>query len=55
MILDPHYRFDEHPGGMSIDVVNEGANYRDQLIPFSDFIMGDDFSPVSGTVFRLPL
>ena len=54
MILDPHHRFDEHPGGMTIDVVNEGANYRDQLKPFRDF-MGDDFSPVSGTVFRLPL
>jgi len=52
MILDPHHRFDEHPGGMSIDVMNEGANYRDQLEPFSD-LMGDDFSP--GTVFRLPL
>ena len=54
MILDPHHRFDEHPGGMSIDIVNEGANYRDQLNPFSDF-MSDELSPLSGTVFRLPL
>ena len=54
MILDPHYRFDEHPGGMSIDVVIEGANYRNQLKPFRDF-MDDDFSPFSGTLFRLPL
>jgi len=52
MILGPHHRFDEHPGG--IDVVIEGANYRDQLKPFRDF-MDDDFSPFSGTVFRLPL
>ena len=54
MILDPHHRFDEHPGGMSIDIVNEGADYRDQLDPFSDF-MDDGFSPFSGTIFRLPL
>jgi len=54
MILDPHHRFDEHPGGMSIDIVNEGANYLDQLKPFNDF-MGDNLSPFSGTVFRLPL
>src|SRR6266542_5657876 len=54
MILDPHHRFDEHPGGMSIDIVNEGANYHDQLKPFSGF-MGGEFLPVSGTIFRLPL
>ena len=52
MILDPHHRLDEHPGGVSIDI--GGANYRDQLKPFNDF-MGDEFSPVPGTVFRLPL
>ena len=51
MILDPQHRFDEHPGGIAIDVLIEGAYYRDQLKPFSDF-MGDEFS---GTVFRLPL
>ena len=54
MILDPHHRFDEHPGGISIDIVDEGAYYHDQLKPFSDFI-GDKISPLSGTVFRLPL
>jgi len=37
-----------------VNVVNGGANCRDQLKLFSD-VVGDEFSPVSGTVFRLPL
>lgn len=54
MILDPHHRFQEHPGGISIDVTSEGIHYLDQLEPFRD-IVGDVFAKYSGTVFRLPL
>jgi len=54
MILDPHHRFQEHPGGISIDVVKEGVRYRDQLEPFKD-VVDDIFAIYAGTVFRLPL
>jgi hypothetical protein len=54
MILDPHHRFQEHPGGISIDVVTEGIRYHDQLKPFKD-VVDDIFAKYSGTVFRLPL
>ncbi|KDR71218.1 hypothetical protein GALMADRAFT_127161, partial [Galerina marginata CBS 339.88] len=54
MILDPHQAFDEHPGGISIDIVDEGPEFKDQLAPFKSFI-GDAFVFFEGTAFRLPL
>ncbi|KIM49917.1 hypothetical protein M413DRAFT_439046 [Hebeloma cylindrosporum] len=54
MVLDPHLAFVEHPGGISINVVEEGAMYKDQLTPFTS-IMPGEISPFSGTAFRLPL
>ena len=53
MVLDPHRAFVEHPGGMSINIAEEGALYEDQLAPFSSIIPGE-MVPFSGTVFRLP-
>ncbi|KAF8963749.1 hypothetical protein BDZ97DRAFT_1919525 [Flammula alnicola] len=54
MILDPHQEFEEHPGGVSIDVVDEGPKYQDQLAPFAS-VVDDVFSEFNGTIFRLPL
>jgi len=53
MVLDPHRAFVEHPGGISINVIEEGATYKDQLSPFNSIIPGE-IAPFSGTAFRLP-
>jgi len=53
MVLDPHRVFVEHPGGVSINVIEEGAMYKDQLAPFESIIPGE-IAPFSGTAFRLP-
>ena len=54
MILDPHNEFNAFPGGISIDIVNEGPEYQDQLAPFIP-IMQDPYKFYQGTIFRLPL
>jgi len=54
MVLDPHHRFREHPGGLSINVVDEGHLFQDQLMPFAAAV-GDPLQPFHGTAFRLPL
>ncbi|KAF8963745.1 hypothetical protein BDZ97DRAFT_974423 [Flammula alnicola] len=54
MILDPHQEFEEHPGGVSIDVIDEGPKFQDQLTPFA-CVVDDVFSEFNGTIFRLPL
>ncbi|KAF9557584.1 hypothetical protein CPC08DRAFT_751892 [Agrocybe pediades] len=54
LILDPHRRFEEHPGGAAIDIVNEGTQFPDQLSPFTHFV-SDVNAHYSGTIFRLPL
>ena len=54
MVLDPHRAFIEHPGGISINIVEEGGLYRDQLAPFISIIPGN-IAPFFGTAFRLPL
>ncbi|KAF4615426.1 hypothetical protein D9613_003544 [Agrocybe pediades] len=54
LILDPHRRFEEHPGGAAIDIVNEGTQFPDQLSPFTSFVQ-DANASYSGTIFRLPL
>ena len=54
MVLDPHRAFVEHPGGVSIDIVEEGGMYKDQLAPFLSIIPGE-IAPFFGTAFRLPL
>jgi sacsin len=54
MVLDPHRAFTKHPGGISINVVEEGAMYKDQLAPFTSIMQGE-IAPFSGTAFRLPL
>ena len=54
MILDPHNQFKDFPGGISIDIINEGPDYQDQLAPFIP-IMKDPYKYYHGTIFRLPL
>jgi hypothetical protein len=54
MILDPHNEFKAFPGGISIDIINEGHNYEDQLAPFIPIIQ-DPYKFYQGTIFRLPL
>ena len=55
MILDPHKKFKEpYPGGISIDIIDEGPNYQDQLAPFTS-ITKDPYEFYQGTIFRLPL
>ena len=54
MVLDPHRAFIEHPGRISINVVQEGSRYKDQLASFTSIIPGE-IAPFSGTAFRLPL
>ena len=54
MILDPHNGFEAFPGGISIDIIDEGPNYQDQLAPFIP-IMKDPYKFYHGTIFRLPL
>ena len=54
MVLDPHRAFVEHPGGISINIVEEGGAYKDQLAPFRSITQGR-IVPFSGTAFRLPL
>jgi len=54
MVLDPHRAFVKHSGGVSIDIVEEGATYKDQLAPFLSIIPGE-IAPFFGTAFRLPL
>lgn len=54
MILDPHSEFEAFPGGISIDIIDEGPDYQDQLAPFIP-ITKDPHKFYQGTVFRLPL
>lgn len=54
MILDPHNEFEAFPGGISIDLIDEGPNYQDQLAPFIP-IMQNPYNFYQGTIFRLPL
>ena len=54
MILDPHNKFEAFPGGISIDIVDEGPDYQDQLAPFIP-ITKDPYKFYQGTIFRLPL
>ena len=54
MILDPHNEFNHFPGGISIDIIDEGLHYQDQLAPFIP-IMKDPSKYYQGTIFRLPL
>ncbi|KAF8817051.1 hypothetical protein BYT27DRAFT_7229032 [Phlegmacium glaucopus] len=54
MILDPHNEFGAFPGGIAIDIINEGRDYQDQLAPFIP-IVKDPFIFYQGTIFRLPL
>ena len=54
MILDPHNEFNHFPGGISIDIIDEGPDYQDQLASFIP-IMKDPFKYYQGTIFRLPL
>jgi len=54
MVLDPHRAFVNHPGGISMNIVEEGAMYKDQLAPFLSIIPGE-MAPFFGTAFRLPL
>jgi hypothetical protein len=54
MVLDPHHAFVDHPGGISINIVEEGGTYKDQLAPFMSIIPSKTV-PFSGTAFRLPL
>jgi hypothetical protein len=54
MILDPHHKFEAFPGGISIDIIDEGPDYQDQLAPFIP-ITKDPHKFYQGTVFRLPL
>ncbi|KAJ6531646.1 hypothetical protein DFH09DRAFT_1183014 [Mycena vulgaris] len=54
-IFDPHERFSgQNAGGVQIDVAAEGSSYRDQLLPFEQFI-GSTSADFTGTVVRLPL
>lgn len=54
MILDPHNEFEAFPGGISIDIIDEGPDYQDQLAPFIS-ITKDPYKFYQGTIFRLPL
>jgi hypothetical protein len=54
MILDPHNEFEAFPGGISIDIIDEGPDYQDQLAPFIP-ITKDPYKFYQGTIFRLPL
>ena len=54
MILDPHNEFKAFPGGISIDIIDEGPQYQDQLAPFIP-ITKDPYKFYQGTIFRLPL
>ena len=54
MILDPHHEFKTYPGGISIDIIDEGPVYQDQLTPFIP-ITKDPYNFYQGTIFRLPL
>ena len=54
MILDPHNEFEAFPGGISIDIIDEGPDYQDQLAPFIP-ITKDPYKFYHGTIFRLPL
>jgi len=54
MILDPHREFEAFPGGIEIDIINEGRDYQDQLAPFIPIIK-DPSRFYLGTIFRLPL
>jgi hypothetical protein len=54
MILDPHNEFKAFPGGISIDIIDEGPIYQDQLAPFIS-ITKDPYKFYQGTIFRLPL
>lgn len=58
MILDPHHEFEvPHDGGVSIDILEEGEQYRDQLSPFNSYRpAGEGVNGFyNGTAFRLPL
>ena len=54
MILDPHNKFEAFPGGISIDIIDEGPVYQDQLAPFIP-ITKDPYKFYQGTIFRLPM
>ena len=54
MILDPHNKFEAFPGGISIDIIDEGPNFQDQLAPFFQ-LTKDPYKFYQGTIFRLPL
>ena len=55
MVLDPHHRFQEHPGGMDINIIAEGPSFSDQLVAFSSVNSDHPFERFNGTAFRLPL
>lgn len=56
MILDPHEDFEQYAGGVTIDIIDEGGLFHDQLAPFADLrdLNAEDL-PYIGTAFRLPL
>ncbi|KAF7363912.1 hypothetical protein MSAN_01049300 [Mycena sanguinolenta] len=55
VIFDPHERFSSSPGGVRMDVIEEGSVYRDQLSSFDESLSPDVTGFFSGTVVRLPL
>jgi hypothetical protein len=56
MILDPHNEFEAFPGGISIDIIDEGPVYQDQLTPFIPITKDPDpYKFYQGTIFRYPL
>jgi hypothetical protein len=55
MVLDLHHQFQEHPGGMDINITAEGPSFGDQLIAFSSINSDHPFERFDGTAFRLPL
>lgn len=54
LILDPQNNFAANPGGVSLDIIDEGTRYEDQFLAFSS-VTDAPLSPFTGTAIRIPL